>query len=256
MPLKLISRYGETKNIPGVYLIINMINKNIYIGSTKNGIRNRLRKHFNQLKNKNHKNPYLQNAFNLYGIENFKVETILYCDKDKARFFEQKCLDKYRPFPSENRGYNLLKDAEDWTGTKHTVETIKKQKEVKSHLMKPVERIDPETGEVKEYESLKDTRKDGFTYGKVADVCNGKMMKHKGFYWQFLNKKDQIIDLSLRYNKQCKPVISTHCESGQIEAFPGITEAAKILKVNKSAIFRCVKRTFKNFVWKILEISR
>lgn len=50
---------------------------------------------------------------------------------------------------------------------------------------KPVERIDPNTGEVKEYESIRDTSKDGYESSSVAKVCREELITHKGYYWKY-----------------------------------------------------------------------
>lgn len=60
-----------TFGIPGVYSITNKLNKKIYIGSTVN-LFTRLKQHLDELRHNKHGNPYLQNAFNKYGEENFE----------------------------------------------------------------------------------------------------------------------------------------------------------------------------------------
>lgn len=54
----------------GVYCITNKVNNKKYIGSSKS-IRKRKYGHFTLLKKNKHKNKHLQNAYNLYGKENF-----------------------------------------------------------------------------------------------------------------------------------------------------------------------------------------
>jgi group I intron endonuclease len=71
---------GEWMNkICGVYKITNMINGKIYIGSSNN-IYNRWSQHKASLNAKTHNNIHLQNAWNLYGSQNFKFEIIENCD--------------------------------------------------------------------------------------------------------------------------------------------------------------------------------
>jgi group I intron endonuclease len=50
---------------------------------------------------------------------------------------------------------------------------------------KHVERIDPSTGEIKEYESIRDTAKDGFMSTTVGKVCRGQLKTHRGYYWKY-----------------------------------------------------------------------
>lgn len=56
---------------------------------------------------------------------------------------------------------------------------------IKPVSTKQIERIDPITGEIKEYTSIRDTSKDGFEYSVVAKVCKGKLKSHKGYYWKY-----------------------------------------------------------------------
>lgn len=48
-----------------------------------------------------------------------------------------------------------------------------------------VERIHPLTGEIKEYDSIRDTSNDGFESSTVGKVCRGELRTHKGFYWKY-----------------------------------------------------------------------
>lgn len=48
-----------------------------------------------------------------------------------------------------------------------------------------VERVDPNTGEIKEYESIRDTSKDGFEASTVSKVCRGELKTHKGYCWKY-----------------------------------------------------------------------
>ena len=61
----------------GVYRILNLVNNKVYIGSTnaRDGFSDRWYGHILALKN-NENNKHLQNAWNLYGPENFSFEII------------------------------------------------------------------------------------------------------------------------------------------------------------------------------------
>ena len=75
----------------GVYSLENLKDGKIYIGSTsdKLGFYKRLSHHIRDLRNNRHKNKGLQDAWNLYGEENFifKIRTI--CPSTYALKFEQ-----------------------------------------------------------------------------------------------------------------------------------------------------------------------
>jgi group I intron endonuclease len=57
----------------GIYKIVNQINGNFYVGSSKN-IRRRWKEHLQKLKSNNHQNILLQRSWNKYGENNFRFE--------------------------------------------------------------------------------------------------------------------------------------------------------------------------------------
>jgi hypothetical protein len=67
-----------------------------------------------------------------------------------------------------------------------TEEVKQKIKSGCSHRTTPIERINKETGEVKEYDSLNDAVRDGFNGGHIHACMNNKRVSHKGYYWKYL----------------------------------------------------------------------
>jgi group I intron endonuclease len=78
----------------GVYAIINKINGNIYIGSSINIHRRKLR-HFRYLSLGGHENKHLQNAYNLYGNDAFEFVILKTTEPNNRLLEEQIFLDKY-----------------------------------------------------------------------------------------------------------------------------------------------------------------
>jgi group I intron endonuclease len=109
--VKDIMDYRNFKNISGIYKITSCIDNKSYIGSAKL-IRNRINRHQNNLINNCHHSLHLQNAFNLYGIDNFIVEILEYCESSNVILIEreQYFLDLYKPWVSEY-GYNTCEIA-------------------------------------------------------------------------------------------------------------------------------------------------
>ena len=64
----------------GIYKITNKIDGKCYIGQSSN-IKKRFKDHRYDLKYNKHDNPYLQNAYNKYGKDNFKFEIL--CEEKK-----------------------------------------------------------------------------------------------------------------------------------------------------------------------------
>lgn len=81
----------------GIYIIQNVVNGNIYVGSSIN-INRRFSQHKSTLRHNTHRNKHLQNAWNKYGEENFEfivIEHHSYPEKILCR--ENKCIKLYNP---------------------------------------------------------------------------------------------------------------------------------------------------------------
>lgn len=111
----------------GVYMIKNMINNKLYIGSSKN-ISKRWIGHINMLNNKKHKNNYLCNAWYKYGENNFEFSVIEYVKLDNLIAREQYYIDYYNVC-DRNNGYNLTPKAGSNLGWKPSEKTRKRMSE-------------------------------------------------------------------------------------------------------------------------------
>ena len=103
----------------GVYEIINNVNGHSYIGSTTMSFQKRLEHHRSLLRKGNHKNNYLQNAWNMHGEKSFSFNILKVVDKCCTLSEEQKLIDELNPI------YNINPLA---TGTPNmSLETIAKR---------------------------------------------------------------------------------------------------------------------------------
>lgn len=84
----------ELKNKSGIYKLIS--GKHIYVGSSKN-LYSRLTEHKSDLINKRHINPFLQNVFNKYGIDKFKIEILEFCLPEIRIKKEKEWINKIKP---------------------------------------------------------------------------------------------------------------------------------------------------------------
>lgn len=113
--------------IAGIYTITNLLTDKVYVGSSVNVAR-RFTQHRHLLKKGEHRNKYLQAAWNKYGEEHFEfalMERVRSKELLIAR--EQFWIDVLNSVKS---GYNLRPDARNQLGFKHSPET-KKQMSVR-----------------------------------------------------------------------------------------------------------------------------
>lgn len=119
----------ENKQKAGVYIVVNNINGNFYVGSaSSNRINTRFRNHCIHLKSSN--KPLLR-AINKYGIQNFSFHIIEYFNgfvkKENLKLNHLKLLEKESFFISHLKPiYNILTYAGSSLGFKHTDETCHK----------------------------------------------------------------------------------------------------------------------------------
>lgn len=181
-----------------IYCIKNKINGQKYIGKTVNA-KKRIEQHFSDLKNNRHYNTHLQNSFNKYGKNNFKVEIVEENIKNKLLNKREKHWIKfYRTF--EGEGYNMTNGGDGAvSGKKHPLYGKHLLKETKEKISKATLGI-PTSKEVKNKISkshigLKHSRK---TKEKISKATNGK---NNGFYGkQHLNKSKKKMKKAKRNN--------------------------------------------------------
>lgn len=83
------------RKVSGVYRISSPDGE-CYIGSSEN-IWKRWLGHQTMLRRGNHRSKTLQAATQLSGLESFRFEILLICEKDHLLFYEQRALDAFRP---------------------------------------------------------------------------------------------------------------------------------------------------------------
>jgi len=105
----------------GVYRIRNLVNGNLYVGSSLH-LQKRKSVHFRDLRKGTHHSQHLQRAWQKYGESNFVFEVMFHCAKETARWYEQKALDVLQP------AYNVLKIAGSPYGRKHTEDAKEKMR--------------------------------------------------------------------------------------------------------------------------------
>jgi cytochrome c oxidase subunit 1 len=116
--------YKELRKKAGVYLFINNITNDLYVGSSIN-LTKRMVSYYYYVNSDKKSNLVIIRAIKKYGAENFSLGILEFCKQDHyiCIELEQKWMDLYKP------KYNVLTTAGNSFGYKHSMETINKLKE-------------------------------------------------------------------------------------------------------------------------------
>lgn len=268
--------------ICGVYKITNILNGDCYIGSSFDCIK-RLNNHKSYLKCNTHRNAHLQRAYNKYCLENFTFEIIEECEKseDIITKLENSYITKYaqydKPYPAYNNrsdarvqlGYRASEETKkklssSRIGKKHSPKTLAKltsflKGDGARQKYKSVERINPITGEIKEYESIKAAAQEGFHAGHISGVLRGVADKHGGYYWQFINPTDRKNDAKPVIRKKrtykTKAVEAINILTGEVTEYLGLRKAGSA-GFNRKIIKACCdgkRKDYNGYFWQYIE---
>lgn len=237
------------QNVGVIYKIENLINANIYVGQTLTTFKRRKCQHISKLKNKNHKNPYLQNAWNKYGGDNFKFSIIEHCsieDIDKQEIHWINFYAKNHKMYNIESGGNKNKKLSNAT----KIKLSRSSKELwldKSYLKKQKENnmrkiICINTGIL--YGSIKEaSQKLDVSQTSIYLACIGKQISigaYKGKPIQvayYKEGKNYKLQKTKKYNAP-KKVICVNTK----EIFKSTNEAAKKYNLQQSKISNCCNK--------------
>lgn len=227
----------------GIYKILNLTSKDIYIGSSVDVFR-RFKTHKQKLKNNNHHSIVLQRAWNKYGKDSFQFQIIEYCTKDDLIIREQYYLDKLKP------KYNILTKAYSSLNRKiPTEEILIRRKAAKG---KKVYQFDNKNNCINEFNSVKEASrflKCGVS--QIFGVLNGNRKTCKGYYWSY--NKNHIIKKPLTGSRVYKNIIAINkLNSDDRINFTSIKEACNYVKGFSQNICYCIKnnnKTYKGYYW-------
>lgn len=194
----------------GIYRIYCKGNNKSYIGSasstksktkTRNGFIGRYKHHVRFLKENKHRNSYLQNAYNFYGLESFTFEILLFCKPEECDLYEIPYMDKYESMIYQN-GFNIIRQplsnyngnfseehcrkiSESLKGRKRPIKDVKRWSTA-------VEQYDKEGNFIAEYYSMSEaSRITGIQRQDIGQSIIGRKCKTAGgFIWK---KKDKDI---------------------------------------------------------------
>ena len=202
-----------------IYKITNNINGKSYVGKTLNTVSSRFKEHICDSKHEVCKNRPLYKAFNKYGIENFRVETLEECDDTDASEREMFWIKELDTF---HKGYNAtlggdgkqyvnraliillwladknIKFISDFTGySRDTISDILKSYRVSSKEIlsranndrkKSVDMYDLNGNYLRTFSSPYEASKfinNKHSRSHIDSVCRGKRKTAYGFIWKF-----------------------------------------------------------------------
>lgn len=86
-----------------IYIIKNTINSKVYIGQTKNSVKQRWQEH---LRHAQYGSQVINRAMKKYGVENFYIETLEICNIELLDYREMYYIDLYDA-TNKSKGYNV-----------------------------------------------------------------------------------------------------------------------------------------------------
>lgn len=275
----------------GIYKWTCLVNGRVLVGQcgSTTGFKKRLAAYLSTLRRGVYGSQWFQRSFTKHGEANFVFEIIeTHTDDSRLTEREQFWVDYYRaqpagvynevgPVDAPRRGTMMSEEAKEKRRKtlaakppfRHTEESKRRMSEARvgkkysakrvenSALghQKPIERIHPDTGEIREYNSLEDAKKDGFKPASISAVCHGHHILHGGFFWQFLEEWRRVKPRE-PYDSKFKPVERADPITGDTKIYGSINEAASDTGCARGGISKVLNGhadSYKGFLWRLAQ---
>jgi group I intron endonuclease len=264
-----------------IYKITNIVTGKCYIGETiQSNHERRWNKHLNSLKYKEGC-TLLKASMKKHGVHNFKFEILIICfDKDVVHY-EKEYIKKYNS--QVPNGYNILSGGQlgdGMVGYKHTPETIEKIKQKGKEFreknpnhfetyreklrcsMKKVDISSCVKNSAKYKKAIEEKRVGAASHkgGKLSEDTKKKIKDSVTKYYE--NHPDHENRCNIEKHreimaKKCgKCVIQMSLDGTFLNEYPSISEASRVINVNKGSIqYALIKpnRKVGGFIWKYKE---
>lgn len=230
----------EDKYKTGVYVIRNMLNKKIYVGSTSNNFYTRFHQHKSGYLNNNHQGVILKKAFEKYGFENFIFEILCVCEKEECIKMEQWYIDKGVDYNCALIAGSLLGYSHPSGSKTRTIVGGLHHGAVKVFRFSLLGEYVDNFPSISEAISFLKVSRKGLSH--ITQACKGITYSAFGFRWSFT---PNIINRPPRINRRKCIVIN----NGEItKEFSGQYEAANFIKslgfkCNQARISRSILKT-------------
>lgn len=234
-----------------IYKITNLVNNKCYIGQTIRSVEKRWSEHKYSVKSNyyNFDHSILHKALKKYGIDNFSVEILEKVNTleeldEKERFYITK-FDSLSP-----NGYNTETGGN--KNKKLSFITISKIKLTRKR--KPVIATNLITKEETFYNSILETRKDGFWDKEVKECCDNVIDMYKGFSFRYANEDPKNVKFR-EVKRKSIPIIGTNIDTNEVKIYTSISQAGKD-GFDRKSIKLCldkIQKQHKNYIWKYKE---
>ena len=268
-----------------IYKITNLIDNKVYIGLTTRTVEARWKEHCR------HGSQQIDDAIQLYGIENFQIETLEECDESILDDREKYWIDYYDSFKNGynntygGRGNNfIMTDKSDIVlqlcedgltinkiveKTSLNVETVRgylnkngitKQmiRERANYYIglsksKAVLQYDLDNNFIKEWNTATQAAKElGLNSKYITSTCRGHQKTYAKMKWKYKNDNNLLANLE----NGCQPVSKYSLDNQFIKNYHSIGEAAKENNIDRASISKACSGALKtagNFKWKYKE---
>ena len=224
--------------IAGIYMIHNILTDKVYVGQSKN-ITDRWNKHITTLKNNQHHNNYLQNAYNKYGLINFQFKILEQCEICDLIHKEDYWIKQFQ----ESQLYNL-DGVPSSPYNKHT----RKIYQIECDTLKPI-KLWTSLKEVKLHFSGKDI-------GGGLNTALKTRCKYYNYYWIYEHEIDILSDIEFIYQGSWHAIkiIQKDMSGKVIKIWKNAKEVHKALNIQNNGTILHIARTnkiYRNFIWEI-----
>lgn len=212
----------------GIYKIMSISTGKIYIGCSLD-VKRRLKDHLSLLKHNKHNNPYLQNHYNKYGVNDLQLSIVELCDHltPFELLLKETCVISHMG-SFGNGNFNLTRG-----GAGYNFEYKKITCRIKNIY----------SGEIKEFASITDAGNFiGVDRSSMAKVLNGKKKQMRGWCSAELGYDSE--------EQNRKNRILYHEKHGRILVGKNITEFSRMYNLNEQSVYRLFTNPNRNKSYK------